>query len=508
LSLKRKNSCRRSVGNDDDWRLLLAWLTACFRPTGPFPLLALAGEQGSAKSTTAKVLRSLIDPNSALLRAEPGETRDLMIAANGSWLLVFDNLSHLNASLSDALCGLSTGRGFSTRRLYTDEEEHIFQASRPVILTSIVDVAQREDLLDRTIILRLPAIPDERRQAESEFSSAFESARPALFGALLDLVAGALRELPTVKLNSKPRMADFAAWGIAVERAAGWPEGSFLAAYFANIDEAVSVALDTLLPDKLRELVKPAIEQQGQWKGTATELLNQLNASAGEQATRARDWPKSANQLSAALKRLAPALRRAKHDPLDVVFERATSKDRKRFILIKPAKRADGTGRTVDGPGKTPSEDRPRAASAEHATSADGTGAPDDGRCGRSCLSLLSGEGVSAGDSPLDSLSDFEERENIVRTVRSSADPDDTSENPRGIGVPAVPDGGRSADDPPDDPATPLSIVRQDHGANCELAEHEAETPPDVFAGSLGFFRDTDGKDDKASNKEGAVHSF
>ena len=48
-----------NVASEDDFRMLVAWLIGCFRPKGPYPILILTGEQGSAKSTTARVLRSL-----------------------------------------------------------------------------------------------------------------------------------------------------------------------------------------------------------------------------------------------------------------------------------------------------------------------------------------------------------------------------------------------------------------------------------------------------------------
>src|SRR5207253_9109386 len=135
-----------NVSSDAAWQLAVAWLVAAFFPHGPYPVLALHGEQGSAKSTMARLLRSLIDPNAAPLRSEPREARDLIISATNGWLVALDNLSHLPPWLSDALCRLSTGGGFATRELYTDSEEVIFDAQRPVILTGIEEVATRSDL--------------------------------------------------------------------------------------------------------------------------------------------------------------------------------------------------------------------------------------------------------------------------------------------------------------------------------------------------------------------------
>ncbi|GAG87209.1 unnamed protein product, partial [marine sediment metagenome] len=56
---------------NDDWPLLLAWLIGAFMPKGPFPVLVLTGEQGSAKSTVARVMRSLVDPSTIPLRSLP-----------------------------------------------------------------------------------------------------------------------------------------------------------------------------------------------------------------------------------------------------------------------------------------------------------------------------------------------------------------------------------------------------------------------------------------------------
>ena len=104
-----------NLNDDQAWVLVRSWLVAAVRDTGPYPVLVLHGEQGSAKSTTARVLRSLVDPNTASLRSQPRDPRDLMIGAANGWILNFDNLSYLPQWLSDAMCRLATGGGFATR---------------------------------------------------------------------------------------------------------------------------------------------------------------------------------------------------------------------------------------------------------------------------------------------------------------------------------------------------------------------------------------------------------
>lgn len=303
----------RSFLNVDDttWRLVVAWLVSSLRPRGPYPLLALFAEQGSGKSTAGKLLRSLIDPNSAPLRSEHREARDLMIGASNSWCLAYDNLSFVPSWLSDALCRLSTGGGFATRELYTDQDEIIFDAMRPVMLTSIEEVATRSDLLDRCLIVWLPSIPEEQRRSEEEIMVAFAQVQPQVLGALFDAIAGALRELPNTKLDKLPRMADFARWVTAAESALGWEPGDFMAAYQGNRDSANDLAIES---SPVGQPLLDYLDAHGGWDGTATEFLEELEQQVSDQVKRHKAWPKNGRSLAGQLKRLSPNLRLAGWD--------------------------------------------------------------------------------------------------------------------------------------------------------------------------------------------------
>ena len=46
----------------DEFVLVVAWLLAALQQGGPYPLLVIAGEQGSAKTVLTKILRALTDP--------------------------------------------------------------------------------------------------------------------------------------------------------------------------------------------------------------------------------------------------------------------------------------------------------------------------------------------------------------------------------------------------------------------------------------------------------------
>src|SRR5262249_54454418 len=318
-----------NVKTDDEFVLTVAWLLAALCPTGPYPVDALAGEQGSAKSMRANFLRALVDPNSVPLRALPRSEHDVFIAARNSHVLAYDNASGLPDWLSDTFCRLATGGGFSTRELYTDQDEVLFGSKRPIILNGIDDIATRPDLADRSIVQTLTAISDERRKLETELWADFERKHPRILGALLDVVSHGLKTLPDVVLDRKPRMADFAVWVTACEGAL-WKKGTFMAAYTGNIQEAVETVLEA---EQVATILRAYMDTTPQFAGTATELLKALNDVASETQQKAKGWPKSPAVLAKILRRLAPPLRKV---GIDVSFPER--ENRQRRIIIAPVK--------------------------------------------------------------------------------------------------------------------------------------------------------------------------
>jgi hypothetical protein len=290
-----------NIENDEIWLLIKGWLVGALSPSGPYPVLAISGEQGSAKTWVAKILRSLIDPNSLPSSRPPKSTEDLMIAANNNWLVSLDNLSRISKWLSDSLCNLATGGGLSKRELYTDADQTILRVCRAIILNGIEDIVTRQDLLDRSICIAMQRIPDSKRRTEADLLEEFNRLHPKLLGALFDAVVVGLQRKGTIQVAELPRMADFAKWAAA---ALGDEGTKFLAAYQSNRDHAV---VDALEGDPIAESLTRFLDtKQGWWSGTATELLEELNAVSHKPA----GWPRAPNALSGILRRLAPALRK------------------------------------------------------------------------------------------------------------------------------------------------------------------------------------------------------
>jgi hypothetical protein len=327
------DSLRRflNVRDDTDFVLAVAWLLAALRDVGPYPVLALLGVHGAAKSSFTTILRSLVDPNTSPLRALPREDRDLFIAASNSHVMAFDNVSGLPNWVSDTLCRLATGGGFAVRQLYTDQDEVLFDSCRPIILNGIEDFITRPDLADRTMFEALQAIPEKNRKASQQLMAEFERERPRLLGVLLDAVSCGLKRLPIVKLERLPRMADFAKWVTACEPAL-WPAGTFALAYDANRAEAVETVIEA---DAVATALRSFMADRLEWSGTASELLGTLSLHVPEQERRSKLWPTAPNKLTGSLRRQAPFLRQIGIR----IDERRTGKTGTRTLYIRREER-------------------------------------------------------------------------------------------------------------------------------------------------------------------------
>jgi hypothetical protein len=294
-----------NLASRDDFVLIVAWLLAALRPGGPYPLLAISGEQGSAKTVLCKLLKALVDPNAAPVRSLSREERELMIAANNGYLLAFDNLSGLPIWLSDALCRLASGGSFAVRQLYTDDEEVLFEAARPILLNGIEDVISRPDLGDRAIFLTLVPIDEVQRRPENELWREFEIARPRILGALLDAVVHGLRTLGRVHLDRLPRMADFALWAAACEPAL-WPAGTFARAYTSNRRAAIESIIEA---DPIAACVRTMMANRTIWIGSASDLLRLCAETARDEFPSGAPGAKSPRALAGRLRRAQTFLR-------------------------------------------------------------------------------------------------------------------------------------------------------------------------------------------------------
>ncbi|WP_181707640.1 hypothetical protein [Chthonobacter rhizosphaerae] len=307
----------------DDLVLVTAWVLAALGGRGPFPVLVITGEQGASKSTFTEFVQRLVDPRAASRGSLPRSPQDTFIHARNGHVIAYDNVSVITPEISDTLCTIATGGTFRTRELFTNLGEVAITVCRPLLLNAIENVVTRPDLADRSIILELQPIPASKRRPEQDVRRSLEQARPRLLGALLDMLAAGLKNSGSVRPPDLPRMADFAIWASACEIGT-WEPGTFAEAFARNADNAKA---DILNDDPVYLGLCALLAREESWRGTATELLQMLRASAPAWS----DLPPDARRLAGHLRRITPALRVTQ---IEVDFHRLPGPERRRVVII------------------------------------------------------------------------------------------------------------------------------------------------------------------------------
>lgn len=291
---------------DQAFFVMLLFIIVSLARQGPYLMAMIKAEHGSGKSTITSVIKGAVDPSTVSRQPLIKDERDLYIRAQDSRLLAFDNVSRVNEPMADALCRILTGGGFMARKLYSDTEQILIEATRSILSNGITDITDRPDLIDRSILMSLPPIDERNRKTEAQIKKEVSEAMPRFLGCIYDCVSCALRSLDQVEAPQEFRMADAMHWAVAAEPATGFPPGTFVAAMKQAQHEAlVESALTNSVVISLLKLLHGA-------KGHVFEgLVSQLH-----EALYNLDWrshhplPKTASGLSSAISRLRQSLER------------------------------------------------------------------------------------------------------------------------------------------------------------------------------------------------------
>lgn len=283
--------------DDDRFHLLIGWLLAAYLPGIPHPILALLGQQGTAKTTALRLLLSLLDPSTAPVRTPPTDAAAWAVTAAHSWAVGLDNVSTLHPWLQDALCKAVTGDGIVRRALYSDNDVSVLAFRRVLALTSIEPGSLQGDVADRMLTIELDPITKDRRRTDRTVLATFDRIWPATLGAVLDLLVDVLAALPGVQLAEHPRMADFARVLAALDAVTGW---NTLTDYLVA---AEATAVSVIEADPFVNAVLDLAERDVIWTGTAAELLANITPERPP-----RGWPTSPQKVGGLLRRATPAL--------------------------------------------------------------------------------------------------------------------------------------------------------------------------------------------------------
>ena len=307
--------------------LFLCWLVSCFVPDIPHAMPIFFGEKGAAKSTSCELIKTIIDPSSLATLTISNDTKTMAVNLQQHYLLPFDNVSKISGDMSDMLCRAITGGAIQQRKLFTDSEDVIFTFKKCLALNGINNVANRADLLDRSLLIELERIPESRRREITEIKADFYSVLPDIMGDIFTILSKAMMIYPNVKLGRLPRLADFTRWGYAIGEAMGGFGGEFIRVYETNRQQQNIEAINS---DPVATLIVEFMKNHSQWSGTPTSLYGELVSIAGENNInpRSKAFPQSPAVL---IKRINAV--KSNLETAGVVFEKSKSGDDRSITL-------------------------------------------------------------------------------------------------------------------------------------------------------------------------------
>lgn len=292
------------VNISEDYQLLfLCWLVSCFLPNIQHPIPIFHGEKGAAKSTVCKLLKAVIDPSELEVLALPKNSDALIVNFSKHWFLPFDNVSSITQDMSDTLCRAVTGDGVQKRKLFSDNDDCIYHFQRCIAINGISIVANKPDLLDRSILVELSRISKENRKELCVIQENFKRDLPVILGGIFDVLSKAISIEPNIDLKELPRMADFARWGYTIGEAIGNRGEEFINQYNTNIDRQ---NLEVVSADIVANMMIQLLSDKREWNGTVGQLHTELIklAESKKLNTRGNNFPQQPNVLSRRLNNL------------------------------------------------------------------------------------------------------------------------------------------------------------------------------------------------------------
>lgn len=305
---------------EGDFMGCVLFLLACLLPKGPAPLLVLSGPGGSFKSTTALMLRRLVDPNVQGLSALPERARDLTTMGEHGRVLVLDNLSELDDQWVDHLCKRSQGVTSAYRTNYTDRGLTLLCLRGPTLLTSAINLVGRWELARRCLFVDLGRDrPVHRGIAQQDLERRLTDLAPGVLETLARGLQVGLENLSKVHEFGQFSLVDFARFAQAAAPAFGWTAEAVRSELDAHVARQKLIVVDNdpvayAICDMVHDLARKAIGRlsfdDGQglpWTGNVAMLLRALN-ERNPASRYARDWPQHPSQLGRRLEQIKDAL--------------------------------------------------------------------------------------------------------------------------------------------------------------------------------------------------------
>jgi hypothetical protein len=303
-----------NIKNEEDQLLVKVYIISLFIPEIPRYMLIPYGTYGAAKSFLFKLIKLVVDPDRPLLLTLPKEKEQFVQQLNHSLVLYYDNIEHVPYWFNAEVCSAVTGGGHRKRRLYTDDDDFVYEYMRCLGFNGINIALTKPDSLSRSILIEMAEIDKHRREEERYLFGKLSQIKSQILGYIMDILVKVLNIYPTIELKRKVRMADYAVWGEAISIAIGNEPGRFTDKLEANQNrQHVTAVLATPLGSFMIKFAKAELLAKGktEWEGQPDDLMEYLTQMIDNKILRVdkKEVPGQSHKLVSELNVIKPNLR-------------------------------------------------------------------------------------------------------------------------------------------------------------------------------------------------------
>lgn len=263
--------------DDDSKMVLLSTLCSFAHGNHVRPLLGLIGPEGSGKTSAARFIRTMLDPN-APLETNVHTTRDLMLTLNYNALPILDNITKFTQAETDSLCKAITGTGSQERRYYTNHDLLSLYFQRTTIYTALKSPTQAPDFLDRALEFDFNRIPHSQMKSDSDLPAEFEKQLPNILGGFYTTISEAMKLLPTINLPKHARWCDAFKLSAAAAEVIGYGANNYAETCLAMINARKQKFSKIAKNNDSVDMIKSILRENNKFTGTTSKLWQKLTS--------------------------------------------------------------------------------------------------------------------------------------------------------------------------------------------------------------------------------------
>jgi hypothetical protein len=292
---------------EDCYSTVITWMVCTLFPERDQTVLEITGAETSGKSTTAWIIKSLIDPSEKSLNEVPDSLKELLTIAQANHIIAIDNADDLSESTQKRIFELLTNGIQSQANHGNSGDAWTFTYRNPVIVVSTSSMLSHPLLAKKTISISLPNLEEGKsfRFIEEEFLQN----QPHALLELAKIAADTLRSsrIASHEIGGHTYFDTFTSTGSGVCEYFNIDVATFIKTSKSLSEEVIYNILDESVI--ARSLISwaaenPEIKIQEPLKYWHKELIKSLpTEDHGE-------WPKSTRRFGAELKKIAAKLKK------------------------------------------------------------------------------------------------------------------------------------------------------------------------------------------------------